>query len=88
MAYTQILGQTPAWKRQILEHSRTITGKPMVSYLQTDKLIRPQEITMAQFEAELKESLASEWAGTAIFEYGQLSANPAKAAMLTKYLKG
>jgi hypothetical protein len=88
MAFTQILGQTPAWKRQLLEHVREISGKPVLSYLQTDKLIRPEEITIAQFEAELKESLSNEWAGTVVFEYGQLIANPVKAGILTKYLRG
>jgi hypothetical protein len=88
MAFTQVLGQTPAWKRQLLEHVRQITGKPVLSYLQTDKLIRPEEITVAQFEAELKESLGKEWAGMVVFEYGQLVANPLKAGILTKYLRG
>jgi hypothetical protein len=88
MAFTQALGQTPAWKRQLLEHVREISGKPVLSYLQTDKLIRPEEITIAQFEAELKESLGKEWAGMVVFEFGQLTANPAKAGILTKYLRG
>jgi hypothetical protein len=88
MAFTQVLGQTPAWKRQLLKYVRQISGKPVLSYLQTDKLIRPEEITIAQFEAELKESLSHEWAGTVIFEYAQLATNPAKAGILTKYLRG
>jgi hypothetical protein len=88
MAFTQVLGQTPAWKRQLLEDVQQISGKPVLSYLQTDKLIRPEEITIAQFEAELKESLSTEWAGMVVFEYGQLVANPAKARILTKYLRG
>jgi hypothetical protein len=88
MAFAQVLGQTPAWKRQLLEHVRQISGKPVLSYLQTDKLIRPEEITVAQFEAELKESLGKEWAGMVVFEYGQLAANPEKAGILTKYLRG
>ncbi len=88
MAFTQMLGQTPAWKRQLLEHVREISGKPVLSYMQTDKLIRPEEITIAQFEAELKESLGKEWAGAVVFEYGQLVANPVKAGILTKYLRG
>jgi len=88
MAFTQVLGQTPAWKRQLLEYVRQISGKPVLSYLQTDKLIRPEEITVAQFEAELKESLGKEWAGMVVFEYRQLVANPAKAGILTKYLRG
>jgi len=88
MAFTQVLGQTPTWKRQLLEHVREISRKPVLSYLQTDKLIRQEEITIAQFEAELKESLGKEWAGTVVFEYGQLIANPVKAGILTKYLRG
>jgi hypothetical protein len=88
MAFTQVLGQTPAWKRQLLDHVRQISGKPVLSYLQTDKLIRPEEITVVQFEAELKESLGKQWAGTVVFEYGQLAANPPKAGILAKYLRG
>ena len=88
MAFTQVLKQTPEWKRQLLEHVRQISGKPVLSYLQTDKLIRPEEISAAQFEAELIESLRKEWAGMVVFEYGQLAANPVKAEILKKYLRG
>jgi hypothetical protein len=87
MAFTQVLGQTPEWKKKLLTHVRNITGKPVLSYVQTDKLIRPEEITTTQFEAELKEALGHEWAGIVVFEYQQLAANPAKAGILQKYLK-
>jgi hypothetical protein len=88
MAFTQVLGQNPAWKRELLHHVRKITAKPVLSYLQTDRLIRPEEITVAQFESELQEALAPEWAGVTVFEYGQLAANPVKAGILRKCLKG
>ncbi len=88
MAFTQVLGQNPAWKRELLDRVRKTTAKPVLSFLQTDRLIRPEEITAAQFESELQEALAPEWAGVVVFEYGQLAANPVKAAILRKHLKG
>jgi hypothetical protein len=87
MAFTQILGQTPAWKQGLLRHVRDVAGKPVLSYLQTDKVIRPEEITIAQFEAELEESLGEEWAGLLVFDYEQLAANSTKASTLRKHLR-
>jgi hypothetical protein len=88
MAFTQVLGMDLAWKRELLKYVRQVSRKPVLSYVQTDRLIRPEEITATQFESELKESLSPEWAGIVVFEYQQLVANPAKAVILRKYLRG
>ena len=88
MAFTQVLGLGPAWKRELLKYVQQITGKPVLSYVQTERLIRPEEITAAQFESELKASLSPEWAGIVVFEYQQLVADPAKAVILKKHLRG
>lgn len=88
MAFTQVLGQSPAWKRELLAYVRQVSGKPVLSYVQTDRLIRPEQITAAQFETELKEALSQEWAGIVVFDYQQLAANPVKAGILRDYLKG
>ena len=87
MAFTHVLRQTPDWKRGLLRHVATATGKPVLSYVQTEKLYRPEDITLAQFEAEVVEALAPEWAGALFFEYAQLAANPEKAAILRRHLR-
>jgi hypothetical protein len=87
MAFTHVLGQTPDWKRGLLHHVATHTGKPVLSYVQTEKLYRPEDITLAQFEAEIVEALAPEWAGALFFEYVQLAANPERAAILRRRLR-
>jgi uncharacterized lipoprotein YddW (UPF0748 family) len=88
MAFTHVLRQTPQWKRALLTHVRELTGKPVLSYVQTGKIYRTEDITPAEFEAELVEALGDSWAGAAVFEYQQLVANPAKAAILRKHLCG
>ena len=87
MAFTQVLGQTPEWKRRLLTHVRALTGKAVLSYVQIERLIRTEEITVAQLETELDEALSSEWAGAVVFEYQQLTANPTKAGILQKHLR-
>ena len=87
MAFTHLLKQTPVWKRGLLRHVGAHTGKPVLSYVQTDKLYRPEDITLAQFEAEVIEALAPEWGGALFFEYAQLAANPEKAAILRRHLR-
>jgi hypothetical protein len=87
MAFTHVLRQTPEWKRGLLRHVAAVTEKPILSYIQTDKLYRPEEISLAQFEAEVKEALEPAWAGTVVFDYQQLVANPEKAAILRGHLR-
>ena len=87
MAFTHVLGQTPEWKRALLAHVKAVGGKPVVSYVQTEKLYRDEAITPEQFEAELTEALDVSWAGTALFDYQQLAADPVKAALLHRRLK-
>ena len=53
MAFTHVLRQTPEWKRALLAHVKAVGGKPVVSYVQTEKLYRDEAITPEQFEAEL-----------------------------------
>ena len=84
MAFTHALRQTPEWKRALLAHVKAVGGKPVISYVQTEKLYRDEAITPEQFEAELAEALDESWAGTALFEYQQLAADPVKAALLRR----
>ncbi len=86
MAFTQILGQTPEWKADLLAHVRETTGKPVLSYIQTESILRPEPITPSQFDNELAVALASDDAGIAVFHYEQLAANPEKIAILRKHL--
>jgi hypothetical protein len=86
MAFTHELHQTPGWKRGLLGHVAAVTGKPVLSYVQTAKVYRPEEIPPAQFEEELAEALDPGWGGLVVFEYQQLVADPAKAAILRQRL--
>lgn len=87
MAFSQIVGRSPEWKRRLLAQVAAQTGKPVLSYVQTDRLIRPEEISIAQFEVELVEALGPDSAGAVLFEYGQLLANPEKAGLLRRHLR-
>jgi hypothetical protein len=82
MAFTHILGQTPEWKRRLLRDVQSSTGKPILSYLQVDKVYRAEEISTAELEAELQEASSSDHAGIVVFHYDQLVANPEKARLL------
>ena len=48
-----------------------VGGKPVVSYVQTEKLYRDWAITPEQFEAELIEALDESWAGDRAFSITQ-----------------
>jgi hypothetical protein len=87
MAFTHILGQTPEWKADLLAHVREITGKPVLSYVQTESVDRSEAITLSQFEEELTVALAGDHAGIVVFHYEQLAASPEKAAILRKHLR-
>ena len=87
MAFTHILHQTPEWKQRLLRDVQRSTGKPVLSYVQVDKVYRTEEITTAQFEAELQEATSSDYAGLAVFHYDQLVANPDKAQLLRARLR-
>lgn len=87
MAFTQILGRTPAWKADLLDHVRETTGKPIVSYIQAEAVLRPEPITLAQFDKELTVALGDDdKAGIAVFHYEQLTGSPEKVAVLRERL--
>ena len=86
MAFTHILRQTPAWKETLLQEVKSVTGKPVLSYLQTEKVYREEDISLHQFENELSTGLAGDNAGISIFCYEQLVKAPEKTAILKKYL--
>jgi hypothetical protein len=87
MAFTHILNQTPAWKETLLAEVKKLTGKPLLSYLQVDKVIRDEEITPQQFENELKQGLCEDYAGIAIFHYEQLVQATEKIRLLKQGLQ-
>jgi hypothetical protein len=86
MAFTHILRQTPAWKETLLREVKTISGKPVISYVQVDKVYRDKEISLQQFESELKTGYESDSAGVLIFCYEQLIQSPEKIEILKKHL--
>lgn len=87
MAFTHILRQTPAWKKELLAEVKAITGKAVISYVQVEKVLRAEDISPEQFEAELKEGLAGDSAGISLFHYDFLAQGAAKVEILKRYLK-
>jgi hypothetical protein len=88
MAFTHILRQSPAWKEEVLAEVKGSTGKPVISYLQVEKIYRPESIPTGQFEAELKAGMVGDWAGISVFCYEQLVEAPEKVGILKRYTKG
>ncbi len=87
MAFTHMLGRTPAWKRDLLAHVGTVTGRPVLSYVQAGAVYRPEPIPPEDFAAELLAALRPEYAGVAVFHYEQLAADPARAEILRRLLR-
>jgi hypothetical protein len=87
MAFTHILRQTPEWKDAVLRDVKTITGKPVISYVQVEKAYRTEEIPLQQFEDELKAGLEGDYAGISIFCYEQLVQSPEKIDILKTFLR-
>lgn len=88
MAFTHMLCQSPAWKAELLSEIRSITGKPVISYLQVEKAYRTENIPLEQFEEELRAGLEGDYAGISVFCYEQLVEAPEKAEILKRYVKG
>ena len=82
MAFTHILNQTPAWKEELLSEIKRETGKPVFSYVQVDKVIRPEDIPLQHFEEELRASLSGDNAGIIVFHYEQLLNSTERALIL------
>ncbi len=87
MAFTHILHQTPHWKNAVLRDVKTLTGKPVISYVQVEKAYRTEEISLQQFKDELKAGLEGDYAGISIFCYEQLLQAPEKIKILKKSLR-
>ena len=60
MTFTHMLRQTPEWKEALLSNVKITIGKPVISYLQLEKVYRTEEIPLKQFEDELKAGLEAE----------------------------
>ena len=58
------------------------TGRPALSYVQVGAINRTEEITPAELATELRGAPADDVAGVALFEYGQLVVDPAKAEIV------
>ncbi len=86
MAFTHVLGKDLVWKEALLRETKRMTGKPVMSFLQTDKLYRDEDLSLEAFQAELQSCLSDEWAGFPIFAYDQLSRSEAKADALRRAL--
>jgi hypothetical protein len=87
MAFTQMLGQTPRWKEQLLAHVRTSTGKAVCFYVQAEALYRGGTITAEHFDDELTQARSSDPAAIVVLQYEQLAAQPEKAAVLRKHFR-
>lgn len=85
MAFTQMLGQSVQWKRELLTHVQSRTGKPVCSYVQAEPLYRKGRITADQFAGELAQARAADPAAIVVFQYEQLATQPEKAAILRQY---
>ncbi len=85
MAFTQILGQTPAWKKTLLDHTKAQTGKEVMSYIQFEPLIRPTTISNQQVEQEITAAIGEKRAGLIYFHYEQVVNNSQKREILNKY---
>ncbi len=85
MSFTQILGQTPHWKRDLLDHVKGITGKEVMSYVQFEPVIRNTPIGTAQLEEEIRTAVAEKRSGLIYFHYEQIAGNPGKQGTLKKY---
>ncbi len=85
MAFTHILQQTPEWKKALLSDVKNITRKPVISYLQVEKVYQSKEIPLQQFEDELKAGL--DYAGISIFCYEHLIESAEKIEILKKYFR-
>ena len=59
MAFTRILGQTPGWKKELLDHVAAESGKEVMSYVQFEALIRPTTITGEQLQQEIAAAIAT-----------------------------
>jgi hypothetical protein len=85
MAFTQILGQTPNWKKELLDHVTATTGKEVMSYIQFEPLIRQTTITNEQLGAEIQTAIDEKRAGLIYFHYEQILSNPEKRQIVGKY---
>jgi hypothetical protein len=86
MAFTHVLRRTPAWKRDLLADVERTTGRPVLSYVQTDTLPGGPPLPVTQLAAELDAALAGTNSGIVVFGYEQLAADPQRAAVLRRRL--
>lgn len=87
MAFTHILRQTPDWKKSLLYEVTSSTGKPVMSYVQVEQVIRNKKIPLPQFTNELESALTGNNAGVVVFHYEQLLRSPEKAAIIKTCLQ-
>jgi hypothetical protein len=85
MAFTHLLGRDPAWKRALLDEVTRRTGKEVLAYVQVDA-IGAGVLPPARLEAELEVVLA-DGRDVVVFTYEQLAADPARAALLARYVR-
>lgn len=86
MTFTHLLRQDPEWKRDLLDHVREVTGRPVAAYVQTDAADGEGAISTEQFDAELATALCGDYAAVAIFHHQQPAADGAKAEILRRRL--
>lgn len=85
MAFTQILGQTPSWKKSVLDQVALESGTEVMSYVQLEPLIRDTAISNQQLEQEIVTAIAEERAGLIYFHYEQIIDDDEKQQILSKY---
>lgn len=86
MAFAHLLGQGPAWKRRLLDDVEQRTGKAVPSYVQAESLAGGS-IPLDVLEAEL-EAVRAQGRAPIVFHYEQLVADPARAAVIQRYVRG
>lgn len=68
MAYTSVLGQAPAWRTDLLDHTQQVADRPVLACVQVKALDGDEPITADQFEADLVKALSGPYAGVILFD--------------------